>query len=142
MKTAKHRAFASITVAMCLSGCDSVRMAPQIIDADGQTYLACTGLVWAKDTSGLFSGDTVFKVSFTDSGNKSHTIWGIRKLSISEPPAEEVAPFPANVPDPSVTLDVDGKAFVNGRTYTWPDGSKAELVGGKWKPVKIAQECK
>ena len=72
----------------------------------------------------------------------SHTIRGITKLRISVPPAEEVAPFPANVPNPKVTLDVDGKAYENGKTYTWPNGSKAKLVGGKWKPVKIAQECK
>jgi len=142
MKTKKQRVIVAITVAMFLQGCDSVRMAPQIIDADGQIYLACTGLVWAEDMSGLFSGNAIFKVSFTDSGEMSHTIWGIRKLHISEPPAEELAPFPANVPDPDVALDVDGKAYVNGRTYTWPDGSKATLITGKWKPVKIVQECK
>jgi len=142
MKSKKQRAFVAITVAMFLQGCDSVRMTPQIINADGQIYLACTGLVWAKDMSGLFSSDPVFKVSFTDSGEMSHTIWGIRKLHISEPPAEELAPFPANFPDPNVALDANGKEYVNGKTYTWPDGSKAKMIGNKWMPVKVAQVCK
>jgi len=116
-------------------------MAPQIINADGNSFLACSGLVWANEASGIFSGDTVFKISFTDAGNMSHTIWGIRKLSISEPPAQEFAPFPNNAPDPSLALDTEGKPFVGGRIYTWPDGSKAELVEGKWKPVRLARAC-
>ena len=138
----KLRTSAAISLALCLSACDNAQVAPKIIDADGKSYLACTGLVWVDKTSGTFSSETVFKVSFTDSGNMSHTIWGIRKLSLNDPPTYELAPFPSYIPDPKVDLDVDGKPFVNGRIYTWFDGSKAELVGDKWKPVKIANACK
>ncbi len=77
----KLRTSAAISLALCLSACDNAQVAPKIIDADGKSYLACTGLVWVDKTSGTFSSETVFKVSFTDSGNMSHTIWGIRKLS-------------------------------------------------------------
>lgn len=138
----KQRAFSAIALMLCLSACDNVRMAPQIITADGQSYLACNGIVWVGNTNSTFSSSTIFKVSFTDSGNISHTIWGISKLSISEPPTEEVAPFPFNVPDPKLALDSDGKPYASGRIYTWPDGSKAELIGDKWKPVKVGKACK
>jgi hypothetical protein len=90
----------------------------------------------------MFSSDTVFKVTFTDSGNMSHTLWGIRTLKIKDPQTYDVAPFPSYIPDPKVALDENGKPYVNGIIYTWSDGSKAELVGDKWKPVKIARACK
>ena len=138
----KQRAFIGAAFVLCLCGCDGVRTTPQIIDADGQIYLACSGLVWAKDTSGFFSSSPVFKVSFTDSGNKSHTIWGIKVLKISEPANEEIAPFPTNLPDPKLATDIYGKGYLNGSIYTWPDGSKAEFTEGKWKPVRIANACK
>lgn len=138
----KLRASVAIALALCLSACDNVQVAPKIINADGESYFACSGLVWVDKTSGTFTSDTVLKVNFTDSGNMRHTLWGIRKLSINDPPAYEVAPFPSDIPDPKVALDVDGKPYVNGKTYTWSDGSKAELVGDKWKPVKIAMACK
>ena len=71
-----------------------------------------------------------------------HSLWGIKKLSIKDPPPYEVAPVPSYLPDPKLELDVSGKPFVGGIIYTWPDGSKAELVGDKWKPVTIANACK
>jgi hypothetical protein len=81
----KLHASGAIAIALCLSACDNIHVAPKIIDADQQSYLACSGLVWAGKTSGMFSSDTVFKVSFTDTGNMSHTLWGIKKLSIKDP---------------------------------------------------------
>jgi hypothetical protein len=140
MQLGRHVAIAAIAM-WGLSGCDGVRMSPQVIDADGEVYVACSGLVWAKDTSGFFSNNPVFKVSFTDSGNKSHTIWGITKLKVSEPQQEQIAAFPANLPDPKLATDVDGKSYVNGNIYTWPDGSKAQFSDGKWRPVRIAAAC-
>jgi membrane-bound inhibitor of C-type lysozyme len=141
MRAKRTKLFAIIAATACLSGCDGVRMAPQVINADGQRYLACTGLVWASRDNGLFADDTVFKVSFTDSGGMGHTVWGTAKLSISEPPYDEMAPFHTNAPDTSVSLDAEGRAYVSGRVYTWFDGSKAELVGNKWRPVKVADAC-
>lgn len=136
------RIFAAIALAICLSACDSAQVGPKIIDADGDSYLACSGIVWIDKTSGMFSSDTVFKVSFTDSGNMKHTLWGIKKISIRDPQAYELVPLPAYLPDPKVVSDVDGKPFVSGNIYSWPDGSKAELAGDKWKPVKIDRACK
>ena len=142
MKAQSLRSFGAIGLALCISGCDNARMSPQIIEADGQTYLACSGVVWASGTGGIFSENTAFKVTFTDAGDLKHTIWGVRKLSIDEPPAEAFAPFPTVLPDPKQAVDVDGKPYVNGNTYTWTDGAKAELANGFWKPVKVAAACK
>jgi len=128
-------------LAFFLSGCDNVQVAPKVIEADGETFVACSGLVWADKTSGTFSSETVFKVSFTDPGKMNHTIWGVRKLSVRDPQEYEIAPMPNYIPDPKLELDIEGKAFVNGRIYTWPDGSKAELQGDKWKPIKITRAC-
>ncbi|WP_147373751.1 hypothetical protein [Massilia cavernae] len=121
------RASTVIAMALCLSACDSVQPGPKIIDADGDSYLACSGLVWVDKTSGTFSSDTVFKVSFTDSGNMKHTLWGIKKVSCRDPPGHELCPTTALVyiPDPKVCRMLDGKPFVNGIFYSWPDGSKA-----------------
>jgi hypothetical protein len=125
-----------------LSGCDNMRTSPQVIEADGQYFVACNGLVWVTGTGGLLSDSTSFKVTFTDSGDLKHTIWGVKRLSVSEPPAEAFAPFPPSPPDPKVSVDQNGQAYRSGEVYTWPDGSKAQLSGDKWQPVKVAAACK
>jgi hypothetical protein len=136
------RVSTAIVMALYLSACDNIQVAPKIIRADGVSYLSCKGLIWVDKTSGMFSSDTAFKIAFTDSGNMSRSIWGIKSLSISDPQAYEIAPFPNHIPDPKLEVDINGKPYVNGNIYTWPDGSKAELVSGKWKPVPVARACK
>jgi hypothetical protein len=127
--------------ASLLIGCDKLKISPKLINADGVPYAACKGLVWTSKINGMFSDSAEFKVTFTDLSGREYTIWGVSKLTISDPQEEDYAPFPRVVPDVSLAVDVDGKVYVNGQIYTWPDGSKAKLTDGKWQPVKVSTAC-
>ena len=41
--------------------------------------------------SGLFSGGGTFKVTFTDAGGLSHTLRGLKKVDVSDPPTVQIA---------------------------------------------------
>jgi hypothetical protein len=114
-----------------------------MIDADGDTYLACTNLVWiGEDGGGLLGGSTSFKVSFTDYNGLDHQIRGIKKLSVSDVPTTIAAPMPNPLPQTS-GADSSGSAYKEGIPYTWADGSQAQLRDGVWKPVMVASTaCK
>jgi len=141
MKSPKSTAVLIALLSLGLAACEKIQIAPKTIEADGEAYLACTGLVRISDESGMLSSEPIYTISYTDSGRMSHTIWGIRKLRVSDPPKTTLAPFPNRVPDPALATDEDGKKFTNGSIYTWPDGSKAQLSDGMWKPVKVSSAC-
>ena len=69
---------------------DSVKESPQLIEADGQTYVACRDPVYLSNEGGggLLGGggETTFRVKFTDAAGLSHVIKGIKKLHVSELP--------------------------------------------------------
>ena len=78
-----------------LAGCDDIQQSPKLIDADGQTYVACSGLVWVNlEGGGLFGGGGTFKVTFTDGAGLSHTLRGLKKIEVSDlpptPPARQL----------------------------------------------------
>ncbi len=75
-----------------LAGCSDIpSLSPKVIEADGETFVACTGLVWV--TSEIFGGAGTFKVTFTDAAGLSHTIRGLKKIEVSDlpPPVEIVS---------------------------------------------------
>jgi hypothetical protein len=78
---------ALVLVLSCLmASCGvSTRESPQMIEADGQTYSACQGLVWISEVGG-WGSETTFRVKFTDAAGLSQTIQGIKKLHMSELP--------------------------------------------------------
>ncbi len=129
-----------ISGALFAAGCDNVSGSPRIIEADGQTYVACKGLVWVtSEGGGLLGGSESFKVSFTDATGLAHTLRGLKKVQVSEVPTLVPAPMPLN---PSLTTSA-GKPVVEGNTYSWPDGSKAKFHNGAWEPVQIPNDvCK
>jgi hypothetical protein len=60
---------------------------PQVIDADGQTFVACgTDSVYIANESSWFGGEITFRVKFTDANGLSHVIKGIRKPHVSQLP--------------------------------------------------------
>jgi hypothetical protein len=67
-----------------LASCDAIQLSPKLIEADGQTYVACRGLVWVNfEGGGLFSGGETFKVTFTDAPGLSHTLRGLKRVDVS-----------------------------------------------------------
>jgi hypothetical protein len=127
-----------VLVLSCLtSSCDNIKQAPQLIEADGQTYVACFGWVWISNEGGLLGGVSTFTVSYSDADGLGHTIKGIKKLSVSDLPRLTPAPLPYPLPDPITARDREGNPYQEGFTYTWQDGSKSTLRGGKWERVMI-----
>jgi hypothetical protein len=48
---------------------------PQMIEADGQTFVACgTDTVYVTNEGAWFGGDTTFRVKFTDANGLSHAV--------------------------------------------------------------------
>jgi hypothetical protein len=112
--------------------------APKVINADGETYLACRGQVSVNsEGGGLFGSADIFKVSFTDVAGLSHTLRGIHKVQISDVPKMMDAPMPIN---PGF-LDRDGKPMTEGNTYTWTDGTQARYEHGQWVPAKVPNDA-
>jgi hypothetical protein len=124
-----------------LSGCNLPAFAPKIITADGASYTACRGVIWISSSSGFFSNEQSFTISFEQVGGKSIWLYNVKALVLQDPPSHTIAPFPINLPDPKTTADMDGKPFTSGSIYTWPDGSKAKLQNGLWMPVKLHDAC-
>lgn len=133
--------FSIFIVAFFLYGCDRVQVAPRIIDADGEQYIACEGIVLVNDDSGLFSNKPIYKISFTDLAGKNHVIRGVQNLHVSQP-NDNIAPMPYYLPDVEKNADINGKPYIEGNIYTWENGAKAKLVKGKWAPVLLSSACK
>jgi len=128
--TMKSRRALLILVLSCLTAsCDNIKQSPQLIEADGQTYVACFGLVWIKSEGGLLGGESTFSVSYSDASGLGHVVKGIKKLSVSELPEFIPAPLPYPLPDPITEL------YKEGYTYTWPNGAQAKIRDGKWETV-------
>ena len=79
--------FGRLSLVVCVltasSGCATWKESQQVIEADGETFVACRDLVWIEnETSGglLGGGDLTFRVKFTDAAGLSHIIKGIKKL--------------------------------------------------------------
>jgi hypothetical protein len=110
-------------------------MSPKEIQADGNTYFACQGIVWSgSEGGGLLGSGSTFKISFTDINGVSNVIRGIKSLSVRDLPMEP-APMPDPLPNPNTGMDSNGSHFIEGSTYTWRDGTKARLQNGAWKAI-------
>jgi hypothetical protein len=75
---------------------DSTKNPPQMIEADGERFVACgTDPVYVSNEG---SNETTFRVKFTDANGMSHVIKGIRKLHVTQLPkstsACQAAPAP------------------------------------------------
>jgi hypothetical protein len=131
-----NRTLSILALSCVVTACDGIDQSPKLIVADGTTHIACQGLVWSgTESGGLLGGSTSLKVSFTDAEGLDHTIRGIKSLSVSDLPKSVPAPMPYPLPNAQLGTDSNGKNFVSGVPYTWPDGSQATLQNGAWKPV-------
>ena len=125
--TMKSRRALLILALSCLTAsCDNIKQSPQLIEADGQTYVACFGLVWINSDGGLLGGETTFTVSFSDASGLGRVVKGIKKLSVSDLPRLTPAPLPYPLPDAITGTDRDGNRYKEGLTYTWSVALKPE----------------
>jgi hypothetical protein len=79
---------AVLTSPIFFSSCNSDVLpdnAPKLIDADGNAYVACEGLVWVSTQNGGMGGVS-FSIKFTEKGGISRDLRGIKKLDISDVP--------------------------------------------------------
>jgi hypothetical protein len=79
---------------LALGSCgDSTKEPPQMIEADGQTFVACgTEPVYISNEG---SNETTFRVKFTDAAGMSHVVKGIRKLHVTQLPKNAVVCQPS-----------------------------------------------
>lgn len=123
---------------LLMIACDDIMQSPKMIQADGATYVACKGAVWvSKDGNTLFGGTEVYKVTFTDREGTSHSLRGVKKVTVSDLPQFVYAPMPYN----PASLTTDGTRPKEGLTYTWNDGSKAIWKNGNWSPAQILNQA-
>lgn len=131
----KFRNLTTIAAALLLSACDLPYSGHKRIIADGQTYIACGSIVWVNtESSGLVGGETSYLVSFVDQDGNSHSLRGIKKVSVVDLPKMVPKAMPWSLPDTS-GVDADGKPFQEGNVYTWADGAEAQFLNGKWVEV-------
>lgn len=113
------------------------KQAPLFVEADGQSYLVCSGFV---DISTPDDKDGTYGLRFTDATGTSHDIRGVKRFHTSTMPKHiqewRDEPFPSHLPNPKLESDNEGKPYQDGYTYTWPDGSKAVFKNGKWEHAK------
>ena len=72
-------------LAICWAGCGTPHQTPKAIEADGQSYVACSGMLWVEDNSGL-GGAANYEIKFTDANGTDHDIRGVKKLEITDLP--------------------------------------------------------
>jgi hypothetical protein len=109
--------------------------APVSIEADGKDYVAC-------DTPDIGRGlfHSTYSADFKNSNGSTVSLRGINKLIVINLPQMVDAPMPVfrslpyPLPDANAT-DKDGKPYQEGFTYTWRDGSAAELKNHEWVAV-------
>ena len=123
-------------IAICLAAaCSDVKKrAPRILIADGDSYVACRGDVLIKNDNPLLGNAASFQVQFTDAQGFDHVLKGVQKISLIEIGEFEPLPMPDPLPDVHAKTS-SGNPVVEGNPYTWPDGTRAILRGGKWRPV-------
>jgi hypothetical protein len=128
-----------ILVNLVVNGCDDIQSSPKIIEADGQTHIACQeGAVWVtSEGGGLLGGTSTFKVSYTDVEGLGYVLRGIKAVQVSDVPKLVDAPMPSGSPDSPANFTSEGTPVVEGQVYFWPDGTRARSHNGKWEPVQI-----
>jgi hypothetical protein len=79
-----------IVICVFATGCgDSMKEPPQMIEADGQTFIACgTDTVYVTNEGAWFGGETTFRVKFTDANGLSARYQGHPKTACQ--PASEI----------------------------------------------------
>jgi len=133
------------TIALCLllfivSGCDyvgsyvSAPSAPKAVwvddDKNGASLMACKGDIH------VIPRESGYQIEFTDEDGLTHTLYGVKKFSLTDIPQLVKSSIP--YPEPSLynyanneknlPTYSDGKSIHNGDTVVWKAGEQARLV--------------
>ena len=135
----KYMSIAAV-LALCMAGCDEIPMhnldgLPLGIEADGTIYVTCSSYGLTSD--GLLGSDS-YSISFRTPDGATIKLKGVKKLTISELPKMVDARMPSG-PLPNIKTDhpSSGGSYIEGLTYTWTDGSQAQIKNGVWVAVKV-----
>jgi hypothetical protein len=135
MTKAPVAAIAAVFSSLFVAGCDLPSFGPKIVTIDGSEHVVCSGLIRVSGAGGgIFAPSTTYRVSFTDAFSGDQVVHGVSKVSISDPPKELYASFPAYLPD-TQGADDTGRPFLSGVVYTWKDGAQAKIQNGTWTKV-------
>jgi hypothetical protein len=109
--------------------------APRLIEADGASYVACSGIVRVSSDGGLFGNDPTYSVSFKNDDNMDTVVRGVRNVTVTRIPTMAKSGSQTNLPEPKTDTDGDGTPFVEGSTYlSGPGGKMMTFRNGVWVP--------
>jgi hypothetical protein len=128
------------SVTLLVSGCDylgsyiSAPSAPKVVSVDdsrdGPSFIACKGDIH------IIPKEAGYQIEFIDEDGLTHTLYGIKKFSLTDVPQQ----VKSNIPDPEPDLYnfansennlptySDGNSIHNGTTVVWKSGAQAKLV--------------
>jgi len=97
---------------------------------DGQTLLACMGEIR------IIPGEAGYQISFTDADGLTHTLYGIKRFSVSDVPQRIKSNIPYPEPDlynfkntdHSLPTYSNGTSVQNGNIVVWQSGEQAKFV--------------
>lgn len=110
--------------------------APKVIEADGASYVACSGIVHVSSDGGLFGSETTYSISFTNDDNTDTVVRGVRSVTITSIPTLVKSSLQTNLPDPKTDTDKNRTPFVEGSTYLsgGPGDKMMTFRNGVWVP--------
>jgi hypothetical protein len=136
-----------IVAAICLlSSCNQIpehwHSAPKLIDADGSSYVACTGMIRVYNPSRdvTSSSSPSYEIVFTDNYGQAQDLKNLKSYQVADVGHEVyyVMPSSAN-PDNTTTTFSNGTPMTPGNIVFFGDNGsqgRARWDGpGKWNPV-------
>ena len=109
--------------------------APKLIEADGASYVACSGIVHVSSDGGLFGGETTYRISFTNDDNTDTVLKGVRRVTLTSIPTMVKSSLQTYLSGPKTGADKNGTPFVEGSAYLSRPGDKMmTFQNGVWVP--------
>jgi hypothetical protein len=134
------RALILCSIVPLVSGCDyigsylSTPSAPKIVSVDdtkdGPTFMACKGDIH------ILHRESGYQIEFTDGDGLTHTLYGIKKFSLTDMPQQIKSTIPYPEPDLYNFRNSDdnlptystGETVHNGSIVVWQSGEQARFV--------------
>jgi len=156
---ARLRLFLAIASVATLTACSNIpsgmNPAPKIIEADGNSYVACSGFITvyepSRDIADSSSSQKTYELTFTDDYGKAQDLKRVKSYTIIRPGQNEAGSPPDTkqvlsyampavaTPDNTTTVYSNGQPMIKGSIVLFGnngDAGRARWEGpGKWQPV-------